>query len=325
MTQTTLPNADPAAYAAAREAAVLHDAGLCGRVRFTGDEHLDFLHRMSTNHVSGLAAGAGLRTVFCDSRGRILDLAVLARGDDAATMAFVGPGRSGPLLAWLDRYHFSEAIEWQDRSAVDGQWELRGPAVGDIARQALGLGFGELAPFGVVGVDGGHAQRIDGPDGPGLRLWGDPDTAADLAGRLRAAGAVVADADTWEVLRVEAGRPAHGRELTDAHNPWEAGLTDAVHMNKGCYIGQEVIARLDTYQKVKQRLVGLRLAAPVDAGAVVQVDGREAGVVTSVAASPRWGCLGLAYVRSADAAAGTGVVVHGQPATVCDLPFDGPR
>ena len=102
-------------YAAATRGAALFDASGRGRILFTGPDHLDFLHRMSTNGIAGRAAGEGLETVFCDSRGRIVQLASLSRTADEETTAFVEDAPA--LLAWLERYHFSERMEQADISA----------------------------------------------------------------------------------------------------------------------------------------------------------------------------------------------------------------
>ena len=108
---------------------------------------------------------------------------------------------------------------------------------------------------------------------------------------MHGAGAVQLSDGGFETIRVEEGCPALERELTEDHNPWEAGLDRAIHIDKGCYLGQEVIARLDTYDKVKQRLVGLRIpvAGRIDGSSrLVSVDGRMAGEITSSAFSPPW-------------------------------------
>ncbi|MNY27240.1 Aminomethyltransferase [compost metagenome] len=112
--------------------------------------------------------------------------------------------------------------------------------------------------------------------------------------------------EAWEQLRIEQGIPAFGHEIGEDVNPWEARLADSVSMSKGCYLGQEVIARLANYDKVQRYLVGLRFEGdrfPVQ-GAELQVDDKKVGIVTSVA-----GNLGLGFVKGAHVAPGTRVVV----------------
>ena len=111
--------------------------------------------------------------------------------------------------------------------------------------------------------------------------------------------------------------------MTEDYNPWEAGLGRAIHMDKGCYIGQEVIARLDTYDKIKQHLVGLRLPAgdlPAP-GQPLRDDRREVGRITSTADSPTLGPIALAYVRRDACDAGTELALDQGRATVVTLPF----
>ena len=308
-------------YAAATRGAALFDASGRGRILFTGPDHLDFLHRMSTSRIFGSSVGDGLETVFCDSRGRILQVACLGRTADEETTGFVED--APPLLAWLERYHFSERMEQTDISAATGQLELVGPGCEAALRSALAanLGVPVGACFHLAGRLWGMRTQVFGR--LSLRLWG-PLGEVDLSRRqLLAAGVAQLDLHLWEVLRVEWGQPAAGRELTRDHNPWEAGLGDAVDMDKGCYIGQEVVARLDTYRKVKQRLVGLRLPARVRPGARVKSEGRNVGIVTSAASSPRLGPLALAYVRTAHCRPGTALSVEGTAAEVSALPFEG--
>jgi folate-binding protein YgfZ len=159
---------------------------------------------------------------------------------------------------------------------------------------------------------GGHAA---------IRLWGTD--IATVVAQLAAAGAMPLQHSTYEVLRVEWGVPARA-ELTLEHNPWEAGLGDAIHMNKGCYTGQEVVARLDTYKKVKQHLVGLLFDGPVKPGATIEVQGRAVGNITSVALSPTLGVIGLGYVRTAHCLADTPITIQEHlpvSGRISELPF----
>ena len=309
-------------YAAATRGSALLDASSRGRILFTGPDHLDFLHRMSTNGIAGSAVGRGLETVFCDSRGRIVQVADLSRTAEEETTAFVEDAPE--LLAWLERYRFSERMEWADITGATGQIELLGPAAAEASRSALDAVPEESAA--TLPPDGlglwGMRRRMGGRST--LRLWG-PRSGIEECRRLLATEAAELDAGTWEILRVEWGLPAAGRELTVDHNPWEAGLGDAVDLDKGCYIGQEVVARLDTYRKVKQHLVGLCPDREIRSGAQVEAGGRPVGLVTSSVSSPRLGPLALAYVRTPHCRPGTLLSVDGTAAAVRALPFDPER
>ena len=310
-------------YAVATQGAALFDASGQGRILFTGPDHLDFLHRMSTNRIVGGSVGDGLETVFCDSRGRIVQIACLGRTADEETIAFVE--NAPALLAWLERYRFSERMEQIDISPATGQLELVGPGCAAALRSALGANLGEpgCACFPLARRSWGMRTQLYGQ--LSLRLWGARGEVDHFRCQLLAAGVAELDSHVWEVLRVEWGLPVAGRELTLDHNPWEAGLGDAIDMDKGCYIGQEVVARLSTYGKVKQHLVGLRLPARVRSGARVKTEGRDVGIVTSAASSPRLGPLALAYLRTAFCRPGTSLSVEGTDAEVSALPFHGAR
>jgi aminomethyltransferase len=159
---------------------------------------------------------------------------------------------------------------------------------------------------------------------------------------LVAAGAVPLDASTLDVLRVERGYGTFGRELSQEYIPLETGLLDAVSFTKGCYVGQEIIARMESRGRLAKVLRGLRLTTDdrrpttdddlpvvgrqwsVVVPAKLEVDGKEAGDLTSVVVSPRFGPIGLAYVRSAYAAPGGSVGIAGANVRgeVIELPFD---
>ncbi|NET10917.1 MAG: folate-binding protein, partial [Symploca sp. SIO2B6] len=137
---------------------------------------------------------------------------------------------------------------------------------------------------------------------------------------LTDAGAVPMGETTWENLRVHQGRPVPGAELTDEYNPLEAGLWQTISFNKGCYIGQETIARLDTYDGVKQQLWGIQLPEAVEPGTHLTVDDKKVGRLTSIVPTQA-GYMGLGYVRRK--AGGEGLTVqagevYGQ---VVDIPF----
>jgi len=133
--------------------------------------------------------------------------------------------------------------------------------------------------------------------GPGYRLVASIEIADMLQAALVKVGFVPLTKESSEVLRIEAGFPASDSELSEDYNPLEAGLDAAVSQSKGCYTGQEIIARQITYDKVTKRLVGLRLQKLVESGSQVEVEGKTVGTVTSVADSPRFGPIALAYLK----------------------------
>ena len=172
-------------------------------------------------------------------------------------------------------------------------------------------------------IDGFIGVRQDGYDVPGVELIVPASQQETLWAQLGATGAVMlADTAAYTARRVELGRPAPGAELTGEYSPLEAGLAWACAENKGCYTGQEIIARQITYDKVTRTLVGLRSDMLLERGAPVTADGREVGVVTSAALSPTEGRpLALAVIKRPYSAPGAAVAVGDQPAAVVELPF----
>lgn len=323
--------ADPAAEVkAAREETGMRDTSHWDRVLICGADHLDFLHRMTTNHFQALADRTGLEAVFTENRGRILDLGAFYRRNEQ-TLAVLSPGAAREILPWLDRYIFAEKISLAEITNQTAMLELFGPRASEAAQKVLAADISEIPPHNLLDTPSAGAlwiARLDRLGHPGLRAAGDPQEIAVLWEKLLEVGARPVGEEAWEILRIEEGLPVRGRELTHEHNPWEAGLGRAIHMNKGCYIGQEVIARLEAYDKVKQHLVGLQWdGGPLPAsGAELKAEQKTAGQVTSAVFSPHLKRnIALAYVRRAHCAPGTRLELtldsHLQPVDVVPLPF----
>ncbi len=162
---------------------------------------------------------------------------------------------------------------------------------------ALAASLPELVPYGsapfTIGSAPVHVLRMNGFDANGLMLVGTREAAPTIEALAREAaesvGGAVLDPSSYEAWRIISGLPAMGAELTEERNPLEAGLRDAVSFTKGCYVGQEVIARLNTYDKVSRELLRLELppGVPMPArGAAVRWDGRDVGAITSAAKVP---------------------------------------
>jgi tRNA-modifying protein YgfZ len=133
-------------------------------------------------------------------------------------------------------------------------------------------------------------------------------------------GATLVDEIAWECLRIERGRPKPDAELTEDYNPLEVGLWQTISFTKGCYIGQETIARLNTYKGVKQYLWGIKLAAPVAVGTPLTIDGEKVGVLTSVN-DIDGEISGLAYVKAKAGGVGSKVLAGDANGEIIELPF----
>ena len=297
-------------YQAAHSGAVLRDASHWGRFLIGGKDHLEFLHRMSTNDFVNMKPGEGIEAVFPDNRGRILEMGDFYRGT-GQTLAILSPPGRKRLPAWLDRYIFGEDFTLEDVTEKLGMLELSGPQATSFVLATLGLDLNETCDHQLVKQpkeDELWLARVDRFGHPGLRVIGPAEIIVSVAENFLKRGACPLGEEAFETLRIEAGLPLYERELTEAYNPWEAGLDRAIHLNKGCYVGQEVIARLDTYAKVKQHLMGLILsgdALPAPDTPLL-VEGREVGKITSATHSPLQGQnIALAYIRNLHCTPGT--------------------
>jgi len=178
------------------------------------------------------------------------------------------------------------------------------------------LGFHQASSARVTAIRNASSPRFD--------VTAPPDEAVSLAEKALAEGAVIGSFVLAELRRVEVGQPRFGVDMDDTHMPLEAGLDDAIHFDKGCYIGQEYVVRLAHRGHLNRKLVGLRIEGdePVAHDAPITSDGKEAGELKSVAFSPRFAAvLALAYIKRAFFEPGTIVSVAGRKATVTSLPF----
>jgi folate-binding protein YgfZ len=314
---TGVATADPLTqYRAGRERAVLADRTSMGRLAIGGRDALDLLHRLTTNQIKGLTPGSGTATVFTTAKGRILDLVSLHRTAESL-LCLCGEGRAAALREWIERYTFREEVTVEDLTASHGTLGLYGPRAASALEPVLGDDGASLPLHHVREVTSGGLPvtvvRTFPIGGEGFLLSAPNDALPALRARLLGTSDEIVPIapDCLEVLRIEAGMPAAGCELREDFNPWEARLQDAISLDKGCYVGQEVIARLHTYEKVSKLLVRLRFsgkAAP-EPGAPLEREGEATGVVTSVATVPGTGqVVALGYVRDEDAVAGTEVL-----------------
>ena len=299
MTTTAIDAHTAEEFRAATEQAAVHpdDSGI---LLLTGEDARDLLNRLSTNLVDPDApAGDVAVTVLTSDRGRIVDLVYVIHCGDHQIM-LTSPGQQQAVIDFLDKYTIMEDLEVEDITEKTSLLRLTGP-------DAVGI-LGRVSDDGVLVVE--PPADPDNPERPPTRylLADDPKDAARITTDLETAGAVRISAQTAEALRIAQARPAHGSEMSDTYNPLEAGLIGAIDFHKGCYIGQEVIARLDTYHKVQKYLVSLDFDAdPAQAGSLagarlVNEEGAAMGLVTSATVVPTADgthVIGLGYVRTA--------------------------
>jgi folate-binding protein YgfZ len=315
---------DAPALQAARQGAALCDRSHWGCIQVSNSDRLTFLHNQSTNEFNSLKPGEGCDTVFVTSTARTIDLATGYVMDDAV-LVVVSPNRKDYLLTWLDRYiFFGDKVTLTDVTDQTALFSLIGPDSAALLTQ-LGITVNSEAPYASHSLMQLAGQSIRLAVGSGLGLDGytlimEVQQAAAVWHALVQAGAVPLGESGWQQLRIEQGRPQPDQELTEDYNPLEAGLWQAVSFNKGCYIGQETIARLDTYKGVKQQLWGIRLQGKPELGSTITQGDEKIGVLTSLTETDK-GTIGLAYIRTKAGGAGLTVTVDGNVGEIVAPPF----
>jgi folate-binding protein YgfZ len=294
-------------FDAAERACAVTDRSDLGRSIGTGPDLLLLLHRLSTGDVKGLRPGEGRETVLTNAKGRIVERLFVHHLGDAGVLLVSGPMASPRVMAHLRKFTFAENTGLTDVTSATFAVALFGPRWPEAAAAA---GLPQLARYGaaactVAGLKV-HAVRTNGFDAEGALVIGPREHLEPVRSGLVAAaesvGGGAIDSRAMEAWRTLKGLPAPGHELTEEHNPLEAGLREAVSFTKGCYVGQEVVARLNTYGKVSRALVRLQLdsGGPAPAiGALVVHSGVAVGNVTSAIVPPgRFAPVALAYVKS---------------------------
>jgi tRNA-modifying protein YgfZ len=316
-------------YQALRAGAALQQRPAGGILALTDADRVDFLQRMTTNDIKALAgtdaAGQTCVTVLTSPTAKILQVfTVLARAGDLLLLPALG--ETAALARHLrGQIFFMDKVKVSDLSPQFARLRLVGPqaltAVAATGLDMQGVGEGEWR-----GRDGLLIVAQRQYDLPGFEIVVDQARQEEIVTRLAAVGAVVLAGDkgeeAYQVRRIELGRPQPGAELTGEYSPLEGGLAWACAENKGCYTGQEIIARQITYDKVTRVLVGIVGDAPLAPGATLSAGGRDVGVVTSAVHSPLLGSpIALAIVKRPHDVPGTELQADNTLVRVTALPF----
>ena len=304
-----------AEFAALTQGIGLLDTSHVGRINATGPDVLDLLNRISTNEVENLAPGTGAHTVLTTDKGRILDLIWVYNSGDGF-LILTSPQTSLRVIEWIDKYTIIEDIELDDVTYSTGMVSLIGPQLPDfLARASPGSAIEpDSIAHSVLGTASMQVVRRTLGQLPRADIIFQAEDAAEVWGNFVSLGGVPAGQQAYHTARVQAGAPEGGVDMSESYNPLETGLWGSISFTKGCYIGQEVIARLDTYQKVQKNFVSLRFppGSECDAGAKLMANGRQVGLVTSlIPLADGSGAVGLGYVRPELAEPGTKVSLEG--------------
>lgn len=313
---------DPAAeYLAATRAVGLFDASTRDRLLMVGADRLEFVQGLCTNDVEKLAAGHAFETAFITPKGKLVADARVVKLDDALLFD-VEPGRTAALDELFGKYRIHEEATWFDAREALGALELWGPK----AAEALGLASLADGEGAAVSLDGAGFAAIGTAFGVIAYVAADSLEAvkAALRSRVSSLGGAVVGSGAVEAARIELGLGRFGLDWDEATNPLEAGLDRMLDYKKGCYVGQEVVAKATYIGQVSRRLVRLEWSGAPMPRDTPLVGGRAPGRVTSCARVPgsdRVVALGVVRRDAAVAGAVHRVGEAGPEARVLGYPF----
>jgi folate-binding protein YgfZ len=305
-------------HRALRETCGLIDRSERGKLALSGAGAVEFLNGQVTNELADLRAGEGRYAAFLTHKGKMLgDLRILAV--DGELLLDTERVALQALFDMIRRFKVGYDVELQKRTIERGLLSLIGPD----AERVAGAGALDAEEHSNTPIELGGIVALAIRTDLGVDLLCDAADTERLREALLARGATVVGEQAAECVRVESGRPRYGLDIDETTIPQEAALNErAVSFTKGCYVGQETVARLYWKGKPNRHLRGLRLSAPATTGEELRLGERVVGHVGSVALSPEHGPIGLAVVRrEAELGARIAVGEHGSEAEVLELPF----
>lgn len=314
-------------YRAARSGAALFDLGNRTQIELKGSDRASFLHNLCTNEVRRLSPGAGCEAFLTTVQGKTLGHLLIYVGPQSIVVDTVA-GQAATLLKHFDHYLVCEQVTLVDRSEEWSELLLAGPLSAGLLERL----FGQPAPsdrmthaqFELAGKSV-WVRRADIVDQRGYLISASAADITHLRDAILTAGAADGAAEAFEAARIEQGFPWFGVDLTDVNLPQELGRDAlAISFVKGCYLGQETVARIDALGHVNKMLVGVRMTGPdlPPAGTELTAGEAQAGSITSIAYSPKLETpLALAYVRRGFNAPGSALTAGGSPAEVTALPL----
>lgn len=302
--RTTAPSfGDPEGeFQAALNGMAVADNSMFGRIEVTGIDRLDLFHRLSTNSLVLLPAGGAASTIFVTDKGRVIDRVIVSAMSDSLLL-ITSPGAEGVLTRWIEKYTITEDIRFK---TVTGE-TIMISLIGSRIISLFSALTGSPVPANTsVSLEQGGAHMFV------VRVQDARSDIANIIAGRAAADQIVASLGSlpgarwigrsaYEGFRIASGIAASPGEINESYNPFECGLRDSISFTKGCYIGQEVIARLDTYAKIRRHLIRVTAAGalPGPVPLPVSMNGAKAGTLTSMTDIPFNGkYLGLAIVRN---------------------------
>lgn len=304
-----------------------------GYFRISGPDQFAFLQRQTTNDINLLETGKALLTVLTNPAARILDVLYIMEGttnqqqvasEPPGIELITLPGFANSTYQYLkSRIFFMDKVTISDHSDEFIQINLITTNTDYLpddfaelneleADQEVRITYQNI-PLRII--------RLNPAIGLGYLFIAPKTHQLDLVAWLQKWGFPKVSDTLYQILRIEAGLPQPGKELSDKYTPLEVGLSNAVSGNKGCYTGQEVIARQITYQKITQQISGISLDELTEEGSLIEVDGKPIGSLTSVTYSPHFGPIGLAVLKRPYHQADTHLKIGRVNGTVRNIPF----
>lgn len=311
-------------YEALRESAAWLDLSDRGKIRLTGEDRARLLHAMTTNHVQQLKPGQGCYAFFLSAQGRILaDTAILCREEDF--LLDTEPETREKLYQHLDKFIIADDVTLEDWTPELATFAVEGPAAEELLRKAGGrVPEGE---YSSLGWGASLVLRTSYTGAPGFFILTPVAERHSMIAAFGRAGAVAADLEAAEVVRLEHGKPQYGADLSERFLAQEANQMHALHFNKGCYLGQEIVERVRSRGQVHRRLLPVHIEThqPPAPGTKLQSGGKDAAEITSAVYSPALNkTVALAYVRT-DSKPGDALTLGDVSATVLAAPAESTR
>ena len=269
-----------------------------GRIRATGEDRARLVHAMSTNDVQNLAPDAGLYAFFLNDKGRILMDAYIYHLRDSLLLD-TEPETGAKLFEHLDRFIIADDVTLEDESASLSVIGIEGPeSLNTAAHLRLPV---SQSKYGVQMFDAGFTARTSVTGAPGFRLFIPHSERDSWIALLEDANVPAASPEAVRTVRLENGVPRYGEEISERYLVQETQVAQAMHWNKGCYLGQEIVERVRSRGQVHRlltpiRIVGTHAPAP---GTKLSANGVDVAEISSAVYSPALGeVVGLAYMRS---------------------------
>lgn len=272
-------------------------SGLPGIVKSTGDDCKDLIHRLSTNNCMNITEHLGKQTILTNEKGRIIDVITILQRKDHV-LILTSSNNENHVIQWLKKYIIMEDIRFEVITNEFDMITVHGAQSLDCISQLLHTHDLDVPIHSMI-------SSLESITRSAIRLMPIHELQflvidaldSGLITLFESSTIPFYDSSQYELERILSGMSTFGHELSDVYNPLEAGLLHLIDFKKGCYIGQEVIARLDSYNKVQKRLMGIISDSYISENSILTINSKEIGIVTSTH-QVNGGTIGLAYIRS---------------------------